>query len=367
MSLISATGVVTRPDYYNYNDTLTATLSKNGQSLTKVFPATVVLKDGSQFTSDLLVKYDFKTVSDSLVTDAAEKHFTGTLKNKAKVHSIGTTVKYNVLSLGDSIGYFDMGPEVGKLIYNLTDYTVGAYFRIDAAYNQLSKNGNFLWNFSNSKDIATVPTGYIIASLRNQAVTISPSNWNFEKTVAILPTDSAFKGGWHHFAYTQSGTTGTIYIDGTAVNTADTITSLPSKTLPKAGQLGTLYNWIGRSCYAADVNLRKTLVYDFRLYKTALTQEQFQNTELNVGTVINALDAAYAEDATAVRTVTDSKYKVISSVNRIDILGLNGTENITLFDIAGRQLKITNTTGISVNAGVYIVKIDNYLTKVIVR
>jgi len=362
--LITSTGVVTRPNYYNYNDTLTATLTKNGQSLVKKFPATVILKDGSQFSNNLLVKYDFSSVADSIVTDAAEKHFTGTLKNNAKVISIGSTIKYNVLSLGDSIGYFDMGTEVGKLIYNLTDYTVGAYFRIDTDYLGLSKNGNFLWNFSNSNDIANVPTGYIIASLRNQAVTISPSNYTSEQTVLLA--DSASKSSWHHFAYTQSGTTGTLYVDGTPMM-SDTITSLPSTTLPKSGQLGTLYNWIGRSCYASDVNLRKTLVYDFRLYKTALTDEQIQNSVLNVGSTINALDFAYQEDASALKTVTDSRYKVISTVNEISILGLNGTEKISIFDISGRQLKMTNASSIIVNAGAYIVKIDNYVTKVMVK
>ena len=364
-NLITASGVVTRPDYYNYQDTLTATLTKNGQSLVKKFPATVVVKDGSQFANNLLVKYDFSTVADSVVTDAAEKHFKGTLKNNAKVLSIGTSIQYNVLSLGDSIGYFDMGTEVGKLMYNLTDFTLGAYFRIDSEYTGLGKNGNFLWNFSNSKDILSSPTGYVIASLRNQAATISPTNWSSEKTVAVA--DSAFKGGWHHFAYTQSGTTGTIYIDGSPVSSADTISSLPSTMLPKAGQLGTLYNWIGRSCYAADVNLRKTLIYDFRLYKTALNLEQIQNSVLNVGTVINALENASAEGSTAVSTIPDSKYKVISGVNRINILGLNGTEKITLFDIAGSQLKITNSSSIPVNAGVYIVRINSYVTKVMVR
>ena len=363
--LITATGEVTRPDYYNYNDTLTATLTKNGQSLTKKFPATVIVKDGTQFANDLLVKYDFSSVTDSVVTDAAEKHFKGTLKNHATVQSIGTSIKYKVLSLGDSIGYFDLGPEVGKLMYHMNDFTLGAYFRIDAEYQGLSKNGNFLWNFSNSKDISSVPTGYVIASLRNQAATISPTNYNSEKTVALA--DSALKNGWHHFAYTQSGTTGTIYIDGAPINSSDTITSLPSTALPKADQLGTLYNWIGRSCYASDVNLRKTLIYDFRLYKIALNPEQIQNTVLNVGNVINSLENAYAEGPTAVGTITDSKYKVIPGTNRIDIFGLNGTEMITLFDVAGSQLKITNSSSIPVNTGVYILRINSYVTKVMVK
>jgi hypothetical protein len=366
-NLISSTGAVTRPNYYNYNDTLTATLTKNGQSLVKTFPATVIVKDGTQFANDLLVKYDFSSVSDSIVTDAAEMHFKGTLKNNAKVHSIGSTIKYNVLSLGDSIGYFDMGPEIGKLMYNLTDYTMSAYYRVDTSYTAtLATAGNFLWSFSNGTAELTVPNGYIFGSLKDQSVSITPGNYSAGSQSVSLASP-ALTGGWHNFTYVQSGATGTLYVDGSVAVPETAITNLPSTTLPKNGNLGTLYNWIGRSCYAGDAYLRKTLVYDFRLYKTALTDVQIQNEVLNVGSVINALDAAYVEEATNVKSITDSNYKVIPNVNGMHILGLNGTEKITLFDVTGRQLKVTNSSNITVNAGVYIVKINDYITKVMVK
>ena len=363
-ALIDSVGNVTRPNYYNYKDTLTASLTKNGQKVTKQFYATVVVKDGTQFANNLLVKYDFSSVVDSTVTDAAEQHLKGVLRNNASVKSIGTTVKYNVLNLGDSIGYFDMGPEVGKLMYNQNDYTIGAYFRIDDSYNQMKPNGNFLWNFSNSKDIYTNASGYIVASLRNQAATISYSNWTTEQTVLL--TDSASKGTWHHFAYSQNGIIGTIYLDGNNVK-SDTVTTLPSMALPKSGLLGTLYNWIGRSCYADNVYLRKALVYDFRLYKTALTDEQVMSSVLNVETTIPALNLASTETPNALPSVTDSPYKVTTSIGVINILGLTGNEKVSVFDVAGRQLQMIQPTLINVNAGVYIVRIDGYLTKVVVR
>jgi len=366
-NVIDSIGDVTRPDYLNCNDTLTASFTKNGQKVTKKFAATVIANDGTTFANNLLVKYDFSSVADSVVTDAAEKHFTGVLKNNARVHLIGTSVKYPVLDLGDSIGYFDMGVEVGKLMYNLTDYSVGAYYRIDDTYSnsELAKDGNFLWNFSNSKDIINVPTGYLIGSLRNQATTISSSNWNTEKTTAV--GSPATKSVWHHFEYTQSGNIGSVYVDGGIVK-SDTITSLPSTALPQSGLWGTLYNWIGRSCYTGDVYLRKTLVYDFRLYKTALTVDQITNSELDIANTISALEVAYAEAPNAVKTVSaDSKYKVISGDNEINIQGLNGSEKVALFDITGRQLEVTNASSISVNSGAYIVKINNYVTKVMVK
>ena len=362
--LIDSVGNVTRPNYYSCNDTLTASLTKSGQKVTKVFPATVIVKDGTQFANDLLVRYDFSSVADSTVTDVAEQHLTGRLKNNASIRTIGTTVKYNVLNLGDSIGYFDMGTEIGKIMYHLNDFTVGAYFRIDSTYNQLIKNGNMLWNFSNSNDILSNAQGYLIASLRNQAATISFSNWTTEQTVLL--TDSASKSSWHHFAYTQNGNIGTVYLDGMNMK-SDTITSLPSIALPKPGQLGTLYNWIGRSCYVGDVYLRKSLVYDFRLYRTALTDDQIMNSVLNVGNTIHALDAAYAETPNAVKSVIDSPYKVLSSVGEIQIQGLIGGEKVSVFDITGRQLTINNPTIIAAKAGVYIVRINEYITKVVVR
>jgi hypothetical protein len=366
-SLISAAGVVNRPDYYSMNDTLTATLLKNGQSTTKAFPATVLLKDNSQFTSDLLVKYDFSSVSDSTVTDAAEKHFKGILKNNAKVHTIGTTVKYNVLSLGDSIGYFDLGPEIGKLMYNLSDYSMSAYYRVDTAYHALTSNGNFLWNLSNGQAAMTDQNGYVIASLRDQSLSISPGYYTAASgNQAVSFASAALVGGWHNFTYTQSGTTGTVYIDGMPMQTGS-ITNLPKTSLPKAGRLGTLYNWIGRSCYAGDVYLRKTLVYDFRLYRTALTDEQIQSSVLNVGNTINSLEVAYAENPTAVKPIATSPYKVVSVAGGVKIIGLNGTEKVALFDIAGRQINVTNPKLIKTNAGVYLVKINNSIAKVLVK
>ena len=366
-SLVSYSGVVTRPNYYNYKDTLTATFSKSGQRLTKAFPLTVLAKPGTAYTNDLLVKYDFASVTDSVVTDAAEKHFTGILKNQAKVQSIGKTVKYNVLNLGDSIGYFDMGLEVGKLMYNLNDYTMSAYYRIDSTYTNITKAGNFLWSLSNTNAAMTVQTGYVIGALNNQSVSITPGYYTAASgNQAVSLASPALTNGWHNLTYTQSGTTGTIYVDGMPVATG-TITALPSTALPKAGNLGTLYNWLGRSCYASDSYLRKTLVYDFRIYSKALTDAEIQTNVLNVSNTISALDVAYKETPTALKNIANSQFSVIPSVGSIRINGLSNSDKVALFDITGRQLLITNPELIKTNAGIYIVKINNLVTKVVVK
>jgi hypothetical protein len=91
------------------------------------------------------------------------------------------------------------------------------------------------------------------------------------------------------------------------------------------------------------------------------------NSVLNVGNTIHALDAAYAESPSAVKSVIDSQYKVLSSVGEIQIQGLNGNEKVTVFDITGRQLIINDPANIAAKAGVYIVSINEYITKVVVR
>ena len=276
----------------------------------------------TKFTSDLLVKYDFSTVSaDSIVTDAAEKHFTGIAKKNASIQSIGSTTKFNVLNLGDSIGYFDMGLEVGKVLYNLSDYTMSCYYRVNEAYANLAANGNFLWSFSNSTNVNTDRNGYIIGSLKDQSVGITPGYYTAATgNQSVGFATPALQGGWHNLTYTQSGEVGTLYVDGMPVATG-AITNLPKTALPKAGLSGTLYNWLGRSCYAADAYLRKTLVYDFRLYKTALTDEQIQTSVLNVGTTIGLLENAYAESLNGVKSISDSPYKVVSTTEGIKISG----------------------------------------------
>lgn len=366
-ALITNTGKVTRPDYFAYSLMLTANLVKNGQSISKEFPATVLEKPGTEFTKELVVRYDFSLVDDTIVTDVAEKGFKGTLKNGARVHSIGTTTKFNVLELGDSIGYFDMGEEMGKIMYNLTDYSIGAYYRIDESYDQLSSNGNFLFTLSNTRDAMTDQSGYIIGSLKDQSLSISPQYYTAASgNQAVSVASPALQGSWHHFLYVQSGTQGTVYIDGTPFQTSD-ITNVPANTLPKSGKLGTVYNWIGRSNYLSDVYLRKTKVYDFRLYRRALTDMEVMVEELNVSNVIAALEVAYLEDATAVNSIMQTEFTVIPGKGIIYLPDVTGNEKIGIFDVTGRQLNTGNDNIHKVNVGVYIVKINNFTTKVIVK
>jgi hypothetical protein len=367
-SVLTNQGVVARPEMYPATVKLTATLFKSGQSIKKTFDVTVKALEGTGFTQNMLVKFDFSSVIDTLVTDVAEKHFVGTLKNNAAIRSIGETTLYPTLDMYDSTAYFDMGKEMGRILYNLNDYTMSCFYRVDESHTALSKDGNFMWTFANSDRAGTDQNGVLFGGLKSQSVVIAPKYWNAGEQ-AVSAGAVAQIGGWHHLAYTQKDTIGTLYVDGMLVKT-DTITWVPSKTLRQPGRLGTNYNWLGRSPYVGDAYLTNTLLYDFRIYDKALTEEEIQLTELNVVTMIASLDQAYLENPNtpvSVRNPLNSAVKIYGSANGIRINGLTGTEHIALFDLSGRSIRVTNPNEIILKPGLYFVKVDNMVTKVLVR
>ncbi len=72
---------------------------------------------------------------------------------------------------------------------------------------------------------------------------------------------------WSHVAVTLSGTTGTLYIDGKAVDTNNDMTTTPA-------DLGvTTQNWIGHSQFVADPFL-DAAVDDFNIYSRALSASE---------------------------------------------------------------------------------------------
>jgi hypothetical protein len=145
------------------------------------------------------------------------------------------------------------------------------------------------------------------------------------------------------------------------------ITNLPANTLPQPGRLGTIYNWIGRSNYTGDVYLGKTKVYDFRLYNRALTDMEIMVEKLDVGNIIAKLEQAFLEDPTAVKNIFNAEFTVIPGKGEIYLPNMSGNEKIDILDISGRKLNFENSNIYKVNAGAYIVKINNFTTKVIVK
>ncbi|MDA3878934.1 MAG: T9SS type A sorting domain-containing protein [Prolixibacteraceae bacterium] len=300
---------------------------------------------------DMLIRFDFSNSTENIVNDISKYGFKGSLENDAHIRTMGTseTGIYNVLDLGNSNGYFDMGESVGSAFTQMFNYTVSAYFRIDNTYTQLKNSGNYIWNFSNSDNITNDNNGYMAASLSSQSISISDKSPS-EGQQSVALSKQALTGNWHHIAYTQNGPDGKLYIDGRLVKKGS-ITRLPQNTLALADRYGTLYNWLGRSCNPAHTNLKNTLLYDFRLYRKALTNDEIHSSVLDVERELLKLERAYNanlnESKTAETQVFERKinpqpqamevWSNISSTERINI------SQIEKISFANDEMKILKT------------------------
>ncbi len=237
--------------------------------------------------SSLKVQYGFnsKTNTDSIV-DETGNGYNARMIGSAQIKKLG---KFSLLQIGSTSGYADMGAKMGQVISSLSNFTISTYLYIDPSV-VLTNNGNFVWSFSNSADINTTATGCMFYSAKQSRYAICSTNWNTEKQVSIGST--AAKGEWTHITYTQSGTTGTVYIDGVLKKTG------PISMFPSA--LGaTAFNYLGKSAYASDQLLLNSMYSDFRIYNKALTATQVADLAVNVATLDTLTYTDQAEIAAA--------------------------------------------------------------------
>lgn len=211
--------------------------------------------------AQLRLHYTFDAASPEGEVFAAEGAFSATLKNGAR---LGTLGDFKVLDLGGSNGYLDLGAATGNLMGELEDFTIATYLYV-APESDLTPNGNFVWNFGNSTDVAREANGVMFFSARGSRYAISKTHWQGEQEVN--PNFYFPKGSWYHLAYTQEGTTGAIYLNGTMVASG-------AVDITPADLGATLYNFLGRASYASDAYLKEALYSDFRIYEGALGGEE---------------------------------------------------------------------------------------------
>ena len=75
--------------------------------------------------------------------------------------------------------------------------------------------------------------------------------------VAPYPTGVTVAGGWHHFAFTRSGTTGRLYFDGLEIGSNTAMTYKPSDITIATS--GAPHAWLGRSTFNTDPYLNGSL------------------------------------------------------------------------------------------------------------
>lgn len=213
---------------------------------------------------NLVVHYVFDATDGDVVTDMTGNGHNATLKQGAVVKKIGG---YGVMDLGPDNGFLDMGTGIGETLTTLGDYSIATYLRVDTAAI-VNAYGNFVWAFSTLEFCGATTGEYIAYRINQQRQEQSDGGYQNE-LVGIMPDKPAEKGVWHHVAYSQGGTTGTLYIDGEAVATGEA--PLQPKDMTEAPK----FNWLGRPHFRGDVYL-KAMYHDFRIYDKALSREEIK-------------------------------------------------------------------------------------------
>jgi len=303
-TVITAAGVVTRPEKYKASVKLTATLSitiaEVTTTLTKTFNVIVLpLNDASVIVAIWnFADSTVQTAEDGTVTvkDISDNAFVATCVDGAQIVSIGQTEKINVLSIAQSGEYFDMGTGIGEAVYGLTDYTISMFYRKDTTDGTIAWNayGQPLYGFSNGLDLGNSAIGAMYFEPRRARHVNTPDNYGSEPSNFVGGTNLdglvTPLGTWHNVTYSQTNGVGVLYFDGVQYATGSM--AAPAINLKRTGQTGTLYNSIGRPFYTGDTQLSNTLVYGFNMYSVGLSSDDLENV-LQIQSTIASLDNAY--------------------------------------------------------------------------
>lgn len=227
--------------------------------------------------ASLKLHYQFGPLVNGKVQDVSGNGYDATLKNGAFVRQLKSV---GLLELGSANGYLDMGPATGTLLSSLTDFTISTYMYIDPSAD-ISGNGNFVWAFSTHEVCGATTGKYVAYRVNAQRYEQSTGGWNNEPVV-VSPGTAAAKGVWSHVCYTQSGTTGTLYVNGRVLKTETAVIN------PSAIGMPTTFNWLGRPPFNGDNYLQKTTFSDFRIYNRALSSAEIAQQVASFSEVLTA-------------------------------------------------------------------------------
>ncbi|MFC7535140.1 family 43 glycosylhydrolase [Actinoplanes sp. GCM10030250] len=149
-----------------------------------------------------------------------------------------------------------------NVLSGLDEITVAFDVKIDPA----QATPYFLYGFGNTDASTGYGNGYLFATGNGLRNSVSLSNWTGEQNTRPADGHNLGRGMWKHIAYTQTGTTGTLYEDGVAVATSTAI-SIPPGAI---GGGTTTANYFGRSLYNGDRYFQGRM-RDLRVYDRALS------------------------------------------------------------------------------------------------
>lgn len=255
--------------------------------------------------ANLKMRFDFSNVSGTNVTDTLS-NVTAKIISPAKIIEMG---EYKILNLGNGSGYLDLTASAGQVFAGMGNHTISVYYRVDEKAS-LSGAGHFLWTFSTSA--ACSGTGGAYSAYRLNAQRIASSPGGYTKEVGYSVNKPSAQGGWIHVAYTQSGLSGRLYING---KLEATISSMPQNSTLYASAAPS-YCWIGRAPFSGDNYLRQTLVADFCVYNRALTAAEINTMASKVYQLDNAYMRGPQGNPSALLTsITNAKSVLNDSAN----------------------------------------------------
>ncbi|MBB2948947.1 beta-xylosidase [Actinoplanes lutulentus] len=213
-------------------------------------PAQAAPEDG------LLLHYRLDETSGTVATDSSGNNRNGTV--------LGAAAWEGAQGLR-----FNGADTYVKLPDNLLRDRSAVSVAFDVKIDPAQASPYFLYGFGNTDAATGYGNGYLFATGNTLRNSISLSNWTGEQNTRPADGRNLGRGTWKHVAYTQTGTTGTLYEDGVAVATNTGISVLPSAI----GGGSTTANYIGRSLYTGDRYFNGR-IRDFRVYDRALAADE---------------------------------------------------------------------------------------------
>ena len=207
-------------------------------------------------TSVLLhTQLTFDEASGTTAADATGNGHTGTLVGGAS-HTAGRSTG-NALLLDGTSGYVSLPND---MVEDISDFTIAAWvFRTSAATKQWERICDF--GSGTGRYMMLTPCGS--GGNVNFAITLNGYH-NQRQVTGTAPVPS---GQWTHVAVTLSGTTLTLYVNGSQVGQTTGVAFTPWRLGPTA------QNWIGHSQFSADPYFNGA-IDDFRIYRGALPADQ---------------------------------------------------------------------------------------------
>jgi hypothetical protein len=196
----------------------------------------------------------FNEGTGSMASDSSGNGHIGTLTNGATWAS-GRPGQGSAVSLNGNGAYISLP---ANIVDSIGDFSIAAW---------VYWNGSQNW--ARIFDFGTDTNHYMFLTPRNGggyiefAATLNGSYSEF-RVVGQAPLPS---GQWAHVAVTLSGTTATLYVNGSVAGSNSSMIAAPF-------QVGhTTRNWLGRSQYAGDPTFSGT-IDEFRIYRGALSADQ---------------------------------------------------------------------------------------------